>query len=423
MVQIINQQGHISGRIGEGFAKGLAEQVPKEIDRYRLSKGLQDLGEEKGLSPYQRFAKLSSIPGVTPQMIQSGSELLKQEGVSNALRSMADKEKETLPPAISNPFKKEGQTVEKKNPSLTTHQGVQSKVNSFIPKTFEQIRERAGELMNENPALYGNDPDKAIAAATQEEFQNEKINLAEQTRNSNRQSVMDNVESSLRKQSNDLKVDVPPLVYSDIEDKAINSVKPIEEGGEGLTEQQAKKKYGKELDEVSRDYSSVDALGNWGMVASKPGDTKRTIKNLQKKFKDRKELENFADTLIGKNGISPSKAWYLADPVSDHKELNNIVAKLPEIMNTRSEDPTFETNKIAPKLFEKLGEGSPLAVAEELKSRGYDPDAWLDYVSKHKHKLKTASQERQLDKPRNFFDTLNDNWLFYFSGLDNLVEQ
>lgn len=419
MVQVINQQGNIAGRIGQGFGQGLSEQIPKEVDRYRLSKGLEDLGNEKGLTPYQRFAKLSSIPGVTPQMIQSGSELLKQEGISNALMKKSGEEGKPKP----NPFKKEEALGEKKSPSLTTHEGLQSKVESYIPKTLEQLHARAGQLMQENPALYGNDPDKALAAASQEEAQAEKINAAHQTRHENRQSVMDNVVSSLRKQSTDLGVDVPPLVYSDIEDEAINSVKPKEEGGEGLTEQQAKKKSAKKLDDISREYSAVDALGNWSLLAAKPSDTKRNIRTLQKDFKKRNDLENFADTLISKNGISPSKAYYLADPVTDHKELNNIIVKLPEMMNTRSEDPTFETEQIIPKLFENLGEGSPLAVAEELKAKGYDPDMWLDYVEKNKHKLKTATQFRQINKPRNFFDTLSDNWLFFFSGLDNLVEQ
>ena len=75
------KQPSLAGRLGTGFGQGLAESLPKEMERGRLSQGLQQLGQQEGLSPFQRFAQLSSIPGITPQMIQSGSELLKQQGM------------------------------------------------------------------------------------------------------------------------------------------------------------------------------------------------------------------------------------------------------------------------------------------------------------------------------------------------------
>lgn len=80
------KQASLLGRIGSGIGKGLADQVPKEVDRYRLKQGLQELSEKKGLSPFQQFAELSSIPGVTPQMIESGSKLLRYQGSRDAYR-------------------------------------------------------------------------------------------------------------------------------------------------------------------------------------------------------------------------------------------------------------------------------------------------------------------------------------------------
>lgn len=83
MAQYI-KQGDIFGRLGAGIGKGLSEQVPKEIERARLSSGLRELGQKQGLTPFQQFAELSGLPGVTPQMIQSGSELLRQQGQREA---------------------------------------------------------------------------------------------------------------------------------------------------------------------------------------------------------------------------------------------------------------------------------------------------------------------------------------------------
>ncbi len=82
------KQGNIFGRIGTGFGRGLAEQIPKEIERTRLQSGLEDVANQsEGLTPFQRFAKLSGVPGITPQALQSGSELLRQEGIRSSFRN------------------------------------------------------------------------------------------------------------------------------------------------------------------------------------------------------------------------------------------------------------------------------------------------------------------------------------------------
>jgi len=38
--------GDIAGRLGLGLGQGLAEQIPKETEHYRLSQGLRQLQEE-----------------------------------------------------------------------------------------------------------------------------------------------------------------------------------------------------------------------------------------------------------------------------------------------------------------------------------------------------------------------------------------
>lgn len=84
MVQYI-KQGNIWGRIGSGIGKGLADQLPEEITRGRLSAGLKKFEEEhQDLNPMQQLARISSIPGITPQMIQSFSELAKINNQRNA---------------------------------------------------------------------------------------------------------------------------------------------------------------------------------------------------------------------------------------------------------------------------------------------------------------------------------------------------
>jgi len=79
------KQGNVFGRLGESLGKALSDQVPKEVERMRLSKGLQELGQQEDQTPFQQFAGLAGLPGITPQMIQTGGELLKNQGMRNSL--------------------------------------------------------------------------------------------------------------------------------------------------------------------------------------------------------------------------------------------------------------------------------------------------------------------------------------------------
>ncbi len=74
----------IFGRVGTGIGKGLAEQLPKEMERNRLASGLKELGEQKGLSPFQQFTGLVGAAHEYPQVVQSGERLLAQQARGNA---------------------------------------------------------------------------------------------------------------------------------------------------------------------------------------------------------------------------------------------------------------------------------------------------------------------------------------------------
>ena len=434
MVQIISDptRGSIFGRIGKGVGQGFAEQAPKEMERGRLARGLQQLESEIGnLSPLQQLTRLAAIPGALdrPQLVQSFGELAKQQAQAGALSKGINKQEQpTEFPRTPRPQKQETP----KTPSITTTEPIKATIENYIPKSYEQILDRAGQLYNENPALYKNDPQLALQAATQEDAQNQSINAAQQTKRKTQQDVQTRVQNELRTQAENAGVTVPDNVYSDIENRALDAVNSGE-----MTELQAGKHFKKELDAISRDYKAIETVGTAKLISRSPSGNKDALRSIRNKFKERNDLENFTDAIIANNGLSPSKAAYLAYDIKDNKEMNNAIANLKpltaepkfekgyftnEIPSEKIENETLKiSKKLAPLLKKDV---SPLAVAEELKSRGYDPQVWMRYLDQNRKNLEFSEwQGKQLDKPRNFSNTLNDIWMFTWSGLDKLVEQ
>lgn len=87
------KQANIFGRIGSGIGQGLAEQIPKEIERNRLASGLQAFAQEHGnLNPMQQLAMISSTPGITPQIIQSFTDLAKLNNQRMAYQNIAGRQ-------------------------------------------------------------------------------------------------------------------------------------------------------------------------------------------------------------------------------------------------------------------------------------------------------------------------------------------
>lgn len=440
------KQGNIFGRIGSGIGQGLADQIPKEIERNRLSQGLQALETQgSNLSPFQQFSRLSAIPGITPQMIQSGAELLKQGGVRNALvqgsspqGGQSTPSQQDFKNAQFNAAQNQGQNQEgsPESQSLTTRTPLEATLNPYIPKSLPEIQNRAGQLLQQSPGLYPN-PQDALQAAIQEDAQNQAVNAALQGQRTNEQGIQDRLAAELKNRQETLGAKIPGNVEAELLDKATNSVKPKNQGGEGLTEREAAQKYGKQMDEISRQYQDLYSVGNWSILNRSPQDNKRNLKAIRDKFKERNDLENLADQYITQNGLSPSKAYYLAYPVSDSKSLNNAMVKLPALKKdivTTSGTPIRQVPKDVQQqksleASERIGKlmdqnSSPLSIAEEFQAKGYDPEVWLNYVQKNRKNLNlTERQARELDKPRNIIPTLNDLWLFSLSGLDKLVEQ
>lgn len=432
MAQYI-KQGDLFGRIGEGLGQGLAQQLPQEIERGRLAAGLKELENQRDLTPFQQFSRLASIPGITPQMIQSGSELLRQQGIAQGFRNVAQQNQQTQENPLRQVVEKsqlpEQNTVglQKQPKGLVNPESTSTALRPYIPKSRGQLLSRAADLYDENRQLYPN-PESAFQAAVQEDQQNQAISNANQAA---RQSQI-GVEDRLRNQLQDLRkkanVQIPDNVFQQVENDVLDKV------AEGKGELEAAKEGQKKLDEISRQYKEFDTIGNWTMPFKNAEATKRSIESLRKDFKKRDDLENFADSLVGKNGLSFSKAYYEAYPPHEYKQVNQVLNSLPKLKTEidysggfakpikNEKETLLAAKKLAPLI--KTSEASPLAVAEELRMKNYDPDVFLDYMVRNKNKLDLSERQgRELNKTRNWFPSLNDLWFFIGSGMDKVVEE
>ena len=425
-------QANIFGRVGSGIGQGLAEQLPREIERGRLASGLGQLGKQEGLTPFQQFSALASLPGVTPQMIQSGAELLRQQGISQGFRRMADSaESANSPAGKGQPFQSTEQSrnvpsaSNQYNPQQPQEnaQGVatpgptQATLNPPIPKTLPQMQIRAGQLQKQSPDIYP-DPASALAGAVQEDQQLQAQYAALQGQRKGQQDVQNTIRKELDDVIQRAGVKIPDNVYQPIEKEAMDAVR----NGE-VDELTAAKLSREKMDAISREYDGIKRISAW----NGSDEMKRSVKSLQQDFDKRNDLENFADTLVGEGGFSYPIAYWNAykdkTPENIKSELNKI--KRPGMDSYRRGVPNPKmTEKPSSDFAKKIGpmirgtDASPLAIAQELKMRGYDPQTFLNYLVDHKRELDlSARQNRELEKGSSWYPKLTD--IFFMYGIEN----
>lgn len=433
-------QPSIAGRIGTGIGKGLAEQLPEEITRGRLQHGLQQLGNQPDLDPFQAWTQLASTPGATPQMIQSGTELLKQRQQAQALQNARNQP----PPSFQrrNGPGPEGQPPSSKYPSLTTPSEkpktlLEEIQHGYIPPTQDDITENAIKAWEEKgPAFFKNDTSEAVKyAEAQAARQEEQFNAKE--RQYNRLSdIQKGVVDGLRQQSGTLGVGIDSNLYSMIEDQAIQATKPKSEGGRGLDQQQAKKEFGQQLNDYSRLFRKLgDDIGDWSIAARPAKSTLSSLREMENKAYELDQKNNtdlWSDTMAKKmveqNKVTEGLAYATFQPVRRVPELNSVMKSLPDITlaeqqyeSIHNPESEKQTLRIAPQLAKIVRDNpraSPAAIGYELRKKGYDPDVWRDYLSNHPEYNLRSRQSEQLITPPPPVRPWNDWWLSSFSGIE-----
>lgn len=426
------KQGNIFGRLGSGIGQGLAEQIPKEIERSRFSSGLENLSKQKGLTPQEFFTKGLAIPGAMdrPSVVQALADLSRQQTMSNLFSEKEARGKLYAPSAQDFSGQQEFQ---ENYPSVTTEEGVNATIKPFIPPTFEKQVQESRDLMKKNPGL---DFNTALQSIQNKYAQEEKINQAQINKRNLEQDVQTRTENELKNEISTLvggdSSSIPGEIISNLQNEAIDAVRTGK-----MTEKQAAKHFGKKGQEIDRQYTDAKALGDYTLLFKNPKEVSSTIDGLQKKFAARGDQKNLAKTLVSESGFSPPYAYSRAYPIKDIPKLNEEINSLPSLKpkvhyvpgaggfagvsgvpkKEKTEKTLEAVKKIAPLLKREKGI-SPLSVYYALEEKGYDPEVWKKYLLDNQDDLDLSlSQLDELTKSRGSFQGwLNDTWIKVFGG-------
>ena len=414
-------QPSLFGRIGTAFGEGLASQLPEEIGTARLAAGFKNIGQTKGLNPFQQFAQYASIPGVAknPQLLQTGGDLLRQQSYLDAIKNQFGEggpgvgKNNYVPTAEDLKIPLKGEI-----PTLATPEATAQSYKEYIPPSKEEEIRDAQENFLRNPLRYNNNFQEALKereAITARNQERQQAYQSTETRATGKEGI---VKDALDKEATRLgiltsgeKQNFDPKLYQQFEQKALNSVLSKKDGGEGLTQEQAIKKYSNELDQAYRNYGALNSLSSWS-----PIDFNRRINSIVK------NMEPFGlngkkvifDKLIANQKVSPSYAGHKVWPIGKGEiptlnKLKRIEGAqgisghiLPEVT-----DATYE------KLKKEMGKNnSPLSIAYELERGGQDPRGFLNYLNNHRDNLEVWQAE-QLNTNINLLN-LKDMWLQAF---------
>jgi len=410
------KQGNIFGRLGSGIGQGLAEQIPKEIDRSRLASGLERFEKESAnLTPMQGFVKALSIPGVAekPQVVQSLGDLQRQQAYLNALKNQyqgQDQAQEKGQPKSKGyiPTEEEiSQPVRGTIPTLATPEATAESYKTAIPPTEQEERKDAYQNFQQNPARYDYDFNNALAERKAITSRNAEIQQAYQNQEATAVAKEKQAKEALKTEIDKLALNaIPPKAMQNFEKKILKAILSKKEGGEGLTQEEAIQKYSGEMNQANRNYLDLKSLSAWS-----PSDFNRRANALQKEFADRGEQQMMMDQMIENHQVSPLYAAHKAYPIQKGKipTLNKLGIQVGAPVIGGVSIPTM--NDITyEKLKKEMGkENSPLSIAYELQQKGQNPRGFLKYLDDNRDNLEVW-QADQLTKNLNVFD-MKDIWL------------
>lgn len=328
MAQYISK-GNIFGRIGTNLGKGLAEQLPKEVERGRLAAGLKDLSERKDQTPFEKFSGLAATAHEYPQIVHSGSELLKQQGIRNSFAKSANGGmgpgggQPGLPKNIAESLSQIGPQRSPRgavyNPQSET-EGKSLGENPVRPEAIPakpwsddrwinemaQAQERFPDLNNQElMALVDRKQQRELAAPE-----------AEQAIDAYKEAIQDKANTAfddalalkLEKSGVATYADVPGTLQNKIKRKMVNEL--IENPNANIKD--VADKWSDMAFRRTKALGDLKVDANKGFFSKSPKEVISNLNARSQLFKDLGDSENYRDTIISNFNFSPQRASQIA---------------------------------------------------------------------------------------------------------------
>ena len=449
-------QPNIFGRMGTGFGQGLAEQIPKEVQRNRVASGLEAIGKDTTLSPYQQAARLQRA-GADNETISTFLPLLQQQnqqqeylnyqsragktGVTPAKTTNAPTTATNALPASPTKETKSTPGEPPRRATIVTPASSAILGEAILPPSQEEIEARTADYLRSQPNKYRGDSDAARVQAEKDLNIPYQTKVAEQNAATQQVALKDKFDNDFKSYIS-TQTQKEPGNFSDISGEQLNNyIAQAEDdfASKRLSKEGAIRKYGDEALDFAKKKQNLKTIGATWMVNKDAKDNLRSLKEIRKVFKtpeQKKELENLLES---EWNLSPAPASYLAHPIDEHKELNNFVVKEKNQFNknkkyfdlrqpqTIENERRLSMDNSIKNLSKVIKPGdSPLAISQAMKAAGYDPGDYFRGIQDAFNRGELPLVKEQIDEfakqiPVN--PSLNDLFYFGMLGLNDLVEQ
>jgi len=437
-------QGSVSGRIGSAIGKGLAESIPKEVERGRLAAGLKELSGRTDLTPFQQFAELSSIPGITPQAIQSGTELLKTQGQRNNYRNSGGQgvtqgisanrngqqnqlnkidfanlgQRKNVNPQSNNQEEPSGESQILQNPLN----------DKFVPANPWNAQERDAEISkvwDQHPNLTFPEVSQIVSDNEQRYLKAPEVYREQQDYLEGvRQKVNSEIESQLK---NKLQKTDLTGIWGDTTGESLNNIqrgalKDLAENPKANVADIANTWTNRAL-EWAKSKNELESEAARGILdkinPKKKEDLLNKLKTYSKHAKEFGASEEYYRKLKKDFDLSPQAAASIAWPLSKQaKEYTSKVKTYPALLSQFNPAASFENaRKYGSQIGEYLTRNDSLlsiARAFQEKDPSFDQSAFFQTIRENQDQLGlTPLQKRELEKgERDIFPNWGDLFLF-----------
>jgi hypothetical protein len=385
------QQPSIAGRIGSGIGQGLAESLPKEMERGRLAAGLKQFEQEApGLSPLQQYSRLVPLLSGSPhgaQALQTIPEILKQERLRQSYRNKRPSQQEPIeqPNLISgsigsqgnypNQFPNENQDIvqptERGQPQIVESNPLREEVIPRKRWSNDRFEDEVGRILDERPDLTINE---AIDQAKQREerYLSEPESVRRQDDYFREQQKL--ADDSLNKRLETLLQKEGKDIYSDISGEYLNNLRrgmyrDLRTNPDSTLEDVVNSWAQKGLD-LAKNKKQLETLASKNILSkiTHGSEYKDKLDTYAKIFAETGNQQEFYHSLIDKFEMSPQGAASIAYPRS--KRLKEYISKPVKFNPSDIGKAPSNSRKYAVDIQNLItGKDSLLAIARDLKEK------------------------------------------------------